>query len=307
MRLFNTYNSKVLPLALLAAFVLITLLGCGAAPEALQSMAETQSGQQASVAIETSIPTPIQTQSIAPSASPSARPSESASLGASATPASAQTSAPATPKPLAGFVIGLDPGHQSKGNNEPEPVAPGSSETKPKVSSGTQGVASRVEEHVVNLNVALKLRDMLEAVGADVVMTRTKADVDISNKERAQFFNDKKVDLGIRIHANGIDDSSVRGAFMLIPKDNPYEADCKKAAQFIIDNYTEETGIKKLSTQVRSDQTGFNWCERPIVNIEMGHMSNPAEDMKITDKDFQTDMARGIYNGIVEFFKQKAE
>jgi N-acetylmuramoyl-L-alanine amidase len=146
---------------------------------------------------------------------------------------------------------------------------------------------------------------MLEDAGATVVMTRTSADVDISNRERAGIFNDAQVDLGIRLHCNGVDDESVHGAFMLIPEDNPYEDKVRRAAETIIEKYTDTTGLKQLNTQVRGDQTGFNWCERPIVNIEMGHMSNPDEDLLITDKDFQTDMAKGLYKGILAYFKEQ--
>ena len=49
-------------------------------------------------------------------------------------------------------MIGLDPGHQLHQDSGLEPVAPGSSDIKMKVSSGTQGVKSRVEEQAVNLN-----------------------------------------------------------------------------------------------------------------------------------------------------------
>ena len=37
----------------------------------------------------------------------------------------------------------------------------------------------------------------------------------------------------------------------------------------------------------RSDQTGFNWCTRPIINIEMGHLSNPDDDKLLSDEAFQ--------------------
>lgn len=299
----NSFNKsyKIVAAGLAVASMLI-VAGCGSDAGAPSQTGLAAAESQTSVALQATAATsagPSQTQ---PAASASVTPSAKAE----ATPSAADAPGPASSgQPLYGVIIGLDPGHQAKEDNGLEPVAPGSKEMKPKVSSGTQGVKSRVEEHVVNLNVALKLRDMLKAAGATVVMTRTTANVDISNKERAQLFNEKKVDLGIRIHCNGIDDESVHGAFMLIPKSNPFEAECKKAAQLIIDSYTKETGIKELETEVRSDQTGFNWCDRPIVNIEMGHMSNPAEDMKITDEDFQTTMAQGIYNGIVQYFKQK--
>lgn len=204
------------------------------------------------------------------------------------------------------MTIGVDPGHQGKSNNELEPVSPGSSEMKKKVSSGTQGKYTRTAEHAVNLNVGLLLRDMLKEAGATVIMTRESADVNISNAERAQLFNEKKVDLGVRLHCNGSTDTSVTGAFMLIPKANPHLSDCKTAAKLILEEYGKATGIGiKKGITVRSDQTGFNWCERAIVNIEMGHMTNETEDNKLSDSAFQKKMAIGIYNGIVSYWTQK--
>jgi N-acetylmuramoyl-L-alanine amidase len=41
---------------------------------------------------------------------------------------------------LEGRIICIDPGHQTRGNYDTEPVAPGSDEMKAKVSSGTAGV-----------------------------------------------------------------------------------------------------------------------------------------------------------------------
>jgi N-acetylmuramoyl-L-alanine amidase len=234
---------------------------------------------------------------------PAASPSPDTSGSPTATPAPSPEE-----KLLSGLVIGVDPGHQAHGNSEQEPVSPVSSDTKNKVSSGTQGAYSRVPEHEVNLAVGLLLRDMLEQEGATVIMTRTASDVDVSNVERALLFNENDVDLGIRLHCNGSTDSSVHGAFMLVPKDAeyPYYEECVVAAQHILDAYGRETGVStKKGITYRSDQTGFNWCERPVVNIEMGHMTNKEEDLKLTDPEFQTKMARGIYNGIVEYFLQK--
>lgn len=211
------------------------------------------------------------------------------------------------PLPLAGIVIGLDPGHQLHANSGLEPVAPGSKEMKKKVSSGTEGVKSHVPEHEVNLAVGLLLRDLLEGAGATVYMTRTTADVDITNIGRAQFFNEHMVDLGLRLHCNGTEDSSVKGAFMLVPADEdyPFYEENIRAAQFILEAYGEATGIGiKKGITYRDDQTGFNWCERLTVNFEMGHMSNADEDLKLTDPEFQKKMAQGIFNGILAYFTQ---
>lgn len=246
-------------------------------------------------AVATATPTPAPVVEISVVPDPTPLPT--------AEPTPVPTSEPTEePKPLDGITVGLDPGHQERQNTEREPIAPGSSETKPKVASGTQGVSSRVEEHVVNLAVALKLRELLEDAGCEVVMTRTSADVDISNAERSQLFNREEVDLAIRLHCDGEDDSSLRGAFMLIPESNLYEEDCRRAAEDILDAYCAETGLKNRGITVRSDQTGFNWCDRPIINLEMGHMSNAADDELITDPDFQDEMALGIYYGILKYF-----
>lgn len=176
---------------------------------------------------------------------------------------------------------------------------------KAKVSSGTEGVVTHVPEYQVNLDVGLLLRDILEDMGARVVMTRTANDVDISNIERAQLFNREKTDLAIRLHCDGKDDASVHGAFMLVPTKNPFLDDCIAAAEIILLEYCKETGAKSLGITHRSDQTGFNWCERLIVNIEMGCMSNEHEDRNLTSPDYQKKMARGIANGIEKFFEQK--
>lgn len=217
-----------------------------------------------------------------------------------------------TPSPqpdiLNGFVIGIDAGHQAKGNPEQEPIAPESNQTKSKASSGTRGVQSRVYEYEVNLAVALLLRDRLEASGATVVMVRTDNDVNISNAERAIMFNEAMVDLGMRIHCNGSDNPNTRGAFMLVPHPSCtdwYEENLR-AASCIINSYCALTGFEMRGASggitERSDQTGFNWCSRPIVNIEMGHLTNAEEDLLLTSTDFQNLMAAGIYDGIVDYF-----
>ena len=259
-------------------------------------------------------------------AAPTARTEQKISIGVTVTETATPTPAPTpvptptptptptpeptpTPGPLTGFVIGLDPGHQLVYDPSLEPVAPGSRETKQKVAGGCRGVTSGVYEYEVNLNVSLLLRDMLTEAGATVVMTHEVLDVNISNIQRAQMFNEANVDLGIRIHCNnGGSGQKYTGAFMLVPTQNRtkfYETNVQ-AAQTILAAYCAETGLPTRyqdGITYRSDQTGFNWCERPIINIEMGHLSNPSEDALLSDPDFQVKMARGLFNGILQYFR----
>lgn len=267
----------------LALVLALSAAACGAPAQ--------EDGTETNTIVITLPPTPAATPTPAPTPTPTPEP----------TPEPTPTP---EPLPLAGVVIGLDPGHQAHSNSEHEPVAPGSSSTKKKVSSGTYGRFTGVKEHEVNMAVGLLLRDLLEKAGATVIMTRESADVDISNAERAELFNEHEVDLGLRLHCNGSDDPEVHGAFMLVPAENPYKEDCIRAAEAILTAYGEATGISiRKGLTYRSDQTGFNWCQRPVTNIEMGHMTNEEEDHKLTDGDFQVKMAQGIFNGIMNYFE----
>ena len=114
-------------------------------------------------------------------------------------------------------VVVIDPGHQRKGDSTKEANGPGSSTMKARVTYGTTGVATGVTEYILNLDVSMKLKAELENRGYTVYMTRTSHDVNMSNKERAEYGNSVGADAVIRIHANSSDNSSVRGAETLSP------------------------------------------------------------------------------------------
>lgn len=204
-------------------------------------------------------------------------------------------------------VIVIDPGHQSKGNYDTEPNAPGNSTQKAKVSSGTIGTSTGVYEYELNLTIALKLKSELEHRGYTVIMTRESNDVNISNVERATLANEANADAFIRIHANGADDSSIHGAMTICQtSSNPSNGDkyteSKRLSECILDAYTAETGIKKLYVWETDTMTGINWANIPSTIVEMGYMTNPSEDVNMQDPDFQFKMVMGIANGIDNYF-----
>lgn len=203
---------------------------------------------------------------------------------------------------LEGLIIGIDPGHQAKGNSEKEAVAPGSKEKKAKVSSGTQGVSTRVPEYVVDLDVSLLLRDALEAEGAVVVMSRETHDVDISNQERAIMMNEAGADLVLRIHCNGSENKSANGIGLYVRATGACAEESYAASEALLPAMAEATGAKANGIYQRDTYTGLNWSEVPCILVEMGFMSNPAEDEKLSDPEYQALLVEGMVKGICDYF-----
>lgn len=214
-------------------------------------------------------------------------------------------------KLLAGCRIGIDPGHQRHDNDGTEPVKPGSDQLKKKVSSGTYGRYSGIYEYVINLQVGLKLKRQLEALGAEVVMSRQTHNVDISNAQRAVMMSEADVDCWLRIHANGSDDPNVDGMFILVADKGGLGTDSKSAykdsddlAYMLLQYTVQATGAKNLGVKPRTDQTGFGWSSVPVCNIEMGHMTNNREDYLLISEEYQNKIVDGLTQGFIQYFSE---
>ena len=208
------------------------------------------------------------------------------------------------------FIVCIDPGHQGSwvDMSAQEPMAPGSSQTKNKATTGTTGNYSKVPEYQVNLEVSLVLQKELASRGYKVVMTREDNDKAISNKERAEFATSANADITIRIHANSDNSPSAAGALTMAPTSSNTYLDkdiiekSNTLASCVIDSYCNATGLANKGVISADNLTGTNWSTIPVAVLEMGFMSNQKDDLYITDSANHETMARGIADGIDAYF-----
>lgn len=204
-------------------------------------------------------------------------------------------------------VIVIDAGHQTHAMSALEPIGPGASQKKAKVTGGASGVSTHLPEYKLNLQVAKKLSAELKARGYKVVMVRTKNNVRLSNVDRAKVANRYKADAFIRIHANSADASGVSGALTIAPQsNNSYmtKSNIKKStklSQKVLKEFCKATGAKNRGVMYTNSMTGINWCKVPVTIVEMGFMSNSKEDRKMASASYQKKMVKGIANGIDAF------
>ncbi len=206
-------------------------------------------------------------------------------------------------------VIAIDAGHQLRGNSSTEPDGPGSSTKKAKVSSGTSGCATKIPEYKLNLKVAKKLKKELAGRGYKVVMIRAKNNVNISNVQRAKIANKAGADAFVRIHANSAGSSSASGALTIAPTaKNRYlsgkiRKESQKLSKKVLDAFCKATGAKNRGVMYTDTMTGINWCTVPVTIVEMGFMSNAAEDRKMATAAYQKKMVKGIADGLDAYLK----
>jgi N-acetylmuramoyl-L-alanine amidase len=209
-------------------------------------------------------------------------------------------------------VVVIDPGHDLRANAATEPIGPGSSTRKIKDGGGTRGVVTGVAEAELNLRVALRLRTMLQVAGMRVVMTRTKtAGTSIGNIARARIANEAGAALFLRIHADGSTDPKVRGTHTLYPAlrrgwtDDVYVAS-KRAARIVQTELVDALGFPDRGLQERSDFTGFNWADVPVVLVEMGFMTSPKDDRLLGSGAYQRRAALGLCRGTLRVLTRSA-
>jgi N-acetylmuramoyl-L-alanine amidase len=202
-------------------------------------------------------------------------------------------------------LICLDPGHGTPPavGRQREPIGPRARVYKEKDGGGAAGEAEVV------LRIAHRTRALLLRRGYRVAMTRPGATFRYGsggNIARAQFCNRRGAALMLRIHADGSSDPSRRGVSTLYPAlrrgwtDDVYGPSLR-AARAVQRSLARATGARDLGLVRRSDLTGFNWADVPVVLVETGFMTNPTEERLLRSGSYQARVASGLASGVAAF------
>ena len=175
-------------------------------------------------------------------------------------------------------------------------------------------------EAATNLKIALKLQNLLEQSGTIVILTRSdeNAIYDIEAKtlkqkkisdihNRVKIGNESSADLFVSIHLNKIPQQQYDG-WQTFYKQGSEEGkklleNVKKLAISIQNNLNE--AIQKENNRVAKTIENIyiiKHVEIPITIVECGFLSNPTEEKKLLEDDYQNRLAWGIYNGIIDYF-----
>ncbi|MDO5146889.1 MAG: N-acetylmuramoyl-L-alanine amidase [Eubacteriales bacterium] len=198
-------------------------------------------------------------------------------------------------------------GHQERGIASREHLAPGSSATKAKLTSGTSGASTRIPEYKTNLAIAKATRKALKKAGYKVIMLRTTNKCPLSNQQRTKKANKSGADLHICIHCNAAG-SRASGPLVCVPASSRYVGkkiynQSLRLGGFVVSSVAKSTG-KRNNGFLRSNYyTTINWAKIPTVILECGFLSNPSEDRQLNSADFQEKIARGIVKGVNAYFK----
>ena len=226
----------------------------------------------------------------------------------------------ATDSPLAGKVIVVDPGH-NLGNANPRFRAQlAQTRFNGAIVKGcnTTGTATNTgyPEATMAWNVGQRLRELLIAAGARVVMTRDRNAQDAWGPcvwTRAQIANDAKADAMVSIHGDGAP-AGQHGFFALAPvripgwTANDVPAD-RELARAMVAGMTQAGATPSSAFRGgimnSRDTTSLNLSSRPTVTIELGNMRNARDAALMSSAAGQEQMARWLYAGLERYFANR--
>ena len=204
-----------------------------------------------------------------------------------------ETTVPTVSLPISGKTIVIDAGH-----GKPDEGA--------QSSTGTT-------EAAINLKIALKLQNLLEQSGTTAILTRSdeNAIYDIDSKtlkqkkisdihNRVKIGNESSADIFVSIHLNKIPQQQYDGWQTFYREGSSEGQKLAVSIQNSLNNAIQKEN-NRLAKTIDNIYI-IKYVEIPITIVECGFLSNPEEEKKLLEDEYQNKLAWGIYNGIIEYF-----
>lgn len=184
-----------------------------------------------------------------------------------------------------------------------------------KPDEGAIGFQGMTEERI-NLEIALKLQELLESTGTIAILTRHDENgiYDINSKtirqkkvsdiyNRIDIVNNSNAEFIVSIHLNKFSNSAYRGWQTFFKKNSP---DSNMLANHIQNSISKniEYNNKRIPKQIENIYLMDN-SKIPAVIVECGFISNPEEAKLLEKKEYQNKITWGIFIGIQNYFKEK--
>ena len=164
-------------------------------------------------------------------------------------------------------------------------------------------------EKNINLNIALKLKQLAENDGWNVIMTREE-DIGLYSeqnstirskktedlKKRKEIFDSSAADAAVSIHLNSYTaDRSVRGAQV-------FYADGSEESKMLAECIQNQMKNRRRA-MAKSDVLILQQAKVPTVIAECGFLSNYEESRKLRTDEYQNKLAKNIYSGIKNYIE----
>ena len=163
-----------------------------------------------------------------------------------------------------------------------------------------------VLEKDLNLQIAKKVIKLLKKEGIQVVTTREDDNVPTAKREdleqRIKLINETKPTLTVCIHQNSFPEASVKGAqvFYYTPSEEGREVAQIVQEELRLVDSENQREIKANETYYMLKNT-----EVPTIIVECGFLTNPEEAEKLTNEDYQDQIAKAVCDGIIKWLEKE--
>lgn len=184
---------------------------------------------------------------------------------------------------------------------------------------GAVGVDGIIEKDI-NLAVSLKLRELLEASGYNVIMTRDKDEAiyddtagtlrekkrsDLHNRADIIKENENDNTIFVSIHQNKFPDSKYFGTQIFYSKNNTESQGLASGIKDSVVSLVQPDNTREIKPAGSNVYLLHN-AQVPAVVVECGFLSNQEEAQKLIKDEYQSQLAFCVYCGIINYFINKS-